>query len=59
MFSRNMPAPQFEQLVDGEDEADGRAEEEKIAAMLPVGFFPLPLLDAEQAIKVPADLAAA
>ena len=53
------PTADFEHPVNGEDHADGGVEELEIAPVLGVHLILLAPFDAEQAIKVPADLAAA
>src|SRR3954454_471466 len=61
MFSRNIaviePGADFEPAVDRENRADRRAEKIKILAVLRVHRRVVALLDAEQTIQVPADLA--
>src|SRR3546814_18509156 len=52
------PAPQLKPPVDGEDQADRRVEEDVIAAALLLHALLFALLDAEQAVKAPADGAA-
>src|SRR3546814_11051739 len=52
------PAPQLKPPVDGEDQADRRVEEDVVAAALLLHALLFALLDAEQAVKAPADGAA-
>jgi hypothetical protein len=52
------PAADLEPAVDREDHADGRVEEEEVARVLRLHPRRLAARDAEEAVEIPADLAA-